>query len=165
MINENERLITPLPNTEKGFTIIDVIVGMLIASVFLVVSMQAMVFATYSRVKAQQSSEGLLLIQQDLEEVKFKAATLPANPAKCNPSDADNGYAKYLQDNLTAITNPKSVKVFQYNLTRIPSFESAFSATPYNVLKLNYTVTPVGASSSVATLYTEVIPDAAFQCN
>jgi type II secretory pathway pseudopilin PulG len=153
-------------NFEAGFTIIDVITGMLIAGIFLLVSGQAMLLAAYSRVKAQETTEGILLIQQDLEEVKYKAsATLTQTQinSMCAATTANNGFAKYLQGQIG--TYPKTVSVSStktYSLTMTSTIQNT---SPYNVLQLSYTVTPVNTSSSVATLYTEVIPDAAFQCN
>jgi type II secretory pathway pseudopilin PulG len=152
-------------NTDDGFTIIDVIVGILIASIFLLVSLQAMVLAAYSRVKAQESSEGILLIQQDLEEVRFKATTsqLAKTDALCNATTATTGYAQTLKTSLGSYPKTVSIngtKQYTLALTSTPS-----GVAPYNVLQLKYEATPVGTATKVAELYTEVIPDAAFQCN
>ncbi|HEY9660775.1 MAG TPA: hypothetical protein V6C65_20145, partial [Allocoleopsis sp.] len=49
-----------------------------------------------------------------------------------------------------------------YTLTR----QVAVSATaPYDVLQLTYSVTESGRTASIATMYTEVIPNAALQCS
>ncbi len=150
--------------TEEGFTIIDVIIGILIASTFLLVSLQSMVLATYFRVAAQQSSEGILLIQQDLEEIRYLATTtnLPYDTTLCSPANASSGYGQTLLDSLPTVTNPQKINNLQYNLTRNATVASD---SPYNILQLSYQITSSDDGDEVATLYTEVIPDAAFECN
>jgi hypothetical protein len=161
-------------NTEEGFTIIDVIIGMLVAFLFLMASLQAMVVEAYFRIAGQASSEGLLLIQQDLEEVRFLAteSSLPYVAATCT-----SGYGAALQtnilNNMTAkdsnkdgIYTAKPNNTIEYQLTRT----ATPSTTDKQVLTLSYSVKrdPKGGTNytkEVATLYTEVIPDAAFQCN
>ena len=61
-------------STEKGFTLLETLLAMLVATTFVAATMQAMVIAAYSRIRAQETSEATTLIQEDLEEVKYKAA-------------------------------------------------------------------------------------------
>jgi hypothetical protein len=153
-------------STDDGFTIIDVIIGLLVAFLFLMASLQAMVVEAYFRIAGQASSEGLLLIQQDLEEVRFLAteAQLPYVPATCT-----SGYGAALQSKVnTNKSSPYTAKpnnTIEYQLTRI----ATVSASDNKVLTLTYSAKrdPNGGTNytkEVATLYTEVIPDAAFEC-
>ncbi len=170
----------PSANTEEGFTIIDVIVGMLIASIFLLVSGQAMLLAAYSRLVSQQYTEGLLLIQQDLEEVRYNAALLGDDSITdindslyvtddehqdyCGATVATDGYAQALVGVLLP-NNPTTklkINTIEYNLTRTATVSPT---SPFNVLQLTYLVKNTSDNKEVATLYTEVIPDAAFNCN
>lgn len=74
---------------EQGFTLVEVLVAILITTLFVAVSMQAMVFAAVFKARAQESAEATNWIQEDLENVKYQAAnlklpqsTLTANAAK-----------------------------------------------------------------------------------
>lgn len=61
---------------EQGFTLVEVLVSILIATVFISVSMQAMVIAAVFKARAKQHSEATTWIQEDLENVKYRAAQL-----------------------------------------------------------------------------------------
>lgn len=97
---------------------------------------------------------------------------------KCNAGSTDTGFADHLQDNLTALSqgNPNSTtETFPrdetdlgdetdpedktYTLTRTPIVRNV---APYEVLELTYSVTR--GSDPAMTIYTEVTPDAVFQC-
>ena len=189
-------------STEEGFTLLETLVAMLVATTFVAATMQAMVIAAYSRIRAQETSEATALIQEDLEEVKFIATKERYNPSeteldhRCdangdndrkfdkNDANRDEGLADGLRDevleetkrNRYEITNPTDYKTIysrevesdeieigkNYVLKRtlnIPDKE------PYNVLELEYEViNPQEDEDPVAEMYTEVIPDAAFEC-
>jgi len=61
---------------EQGFTLVEVLVSILIVTVFVGVSMQAMVIAAVFKARAKQHSEATTWIQEDLENVKYRAAQL-----------------------------------------------------------------------------------------
>ncbi|PSO98083.1 MAG: hypothetical protein BRC51_15840, partial [Cyanobacteria bacterium SW_12_48_29] len=69
-------------STEEGFTLLETLVAMLVATTFVAATMQAMVIAAYSRIRAQETSEATALIQEDLEEVKFIATKERYNPSE-----------------------------------------------------------------------------------
>ena len=188
-------------STEEGFTLLETLVAMLVATTFVAATMQAMVIAAYSRIRAQETSEATTLIQEDLEEVKFIATKERYNPSeteldnRCdangdndrkfdkNDANRDEGLADGLRDEVWEETerdrykrNRKRYKTIyrrevesdeieigkNYVLKRtlnIPDKE------PYNVLELEYEViNPQEDEDPVAEMYTEVIPDAAFEC-
>lgn len=94
--------------------------------------------------------------------------------ARCNAIATTQGFAAYLNANLPALTvnnpNTGTPKILgkDYTLTRSGPAGSAVptvrNAPPFEVLEIVYSVTPQGGGSAVATINTEVIPDAAFQC-
>lgn len=304
-----------LPQQEQGFTLVEVLVSILIATVFVATAMQAMVVATLFKAKARQYAEATTWIQEDLESVKNRAAQLQntslttaanavdsvlnvdsahgfavgdslkvgtdstnnviagigtntitlasalgtdqsndaavlgatkntslataATPlhtilnvasvdgfavgdklivgadstnnviasigtntitlasalgtdqlkdtvvvatTKCNAATQDTGFADHLRDNLPTITSDNTVTPTNINqgsrritgqtyiLTRDgPEADSVIQPNvkdiyPYNLMTLKYEVKPQGGGDSIATIYTEVIPDAAFQC-
>jgi prepilin-type N-terminal cleavage/methylation domain-containing protein len=246
-----------LPKPEHGFTLVEVLVAILIATIFVTVTMQMMVMATIFKVRAQEYAEATNWIQQDLENVKFQASqigikevqsmtasndliTIPNHgftngdpvvfqgdgtiagglsksttyyvidtatntfkvastaggtaidltsdsdsstgslisiaTAKCAAISADTGYADSLRDlindpsnasaNRTSvpISKTSSFTTKQFTLTRNTTIPSSTNDKPYNVLQISYDVSPTSGGTSVASFYTEVIPNAAFQC-
>lgn len=61
---------------EQGFTLIEVLVSILITTMFVAVAMQLMVIAVLFKTRAKQHSEVTNWIQEDLENVKYQAAKL-----------------------------------------------------------------------------------------
>lgn len=151
-----------LPQQEQGFTLVEVWVAILIVSILFATSMQAMVLATVFKIRAKQYAKATTWIQEDLEIVKSQAAQLTYNASKCNATSDAGGFGKYLQDNLPALSNggTKSITGKSYTLTRTPTVRNV---APYNVLQLTYSVAQ-GSNPTVATINTEVIPDAAYRC-
>lgn len=104
------------------------------------------------------------------------ANSVVAVTTKCNPTsrDVNQGFADGLRDWITRNTDPvenfKSSKLFTNKKFRLLRTTTLSSDYPYAVLQLNYDVSPTssfgGAVSgeSVASFYTEVIPNAALQC-
>jgi prepilin-type N-terminal cleavage/methylation domain-containing protein len=64
-----------LPQQEQGFTLVEVLVAILITTLFVSVAMQSMVIAAVFKARAQEFSEATSWIQEGLEDVNYKAAT------------------------------------------------------------------------------------------
>ncbi|MBW4622963.1 MAG: type II secretion system GspH family protein [Cyanosarcina radialis HA8281-LM2] len=62
-------------HSTSGFTLVEVLVGMLMATIFVAVTMQSMVVGSLLKSRARQYSEGTTWIQEDLEKLKYQAAT------------------------------------------------------------------------------------------
>lgn len=248
------------PQSEQGFALVEVLVAILITTLFVAVSMQAMVIAAVFKSRAQEFTEATTWIQEDLENVKYSAASLQytslvdetigdptplvpllhestdtvlyvasvdgfkvgdtlkvgtdstsntidsintinktitlTNPlvglgtiqpkgalvtatTRCNLTRT-TGFADGLRDqvtgsNETGITNnidigidvggvkvKKSTRTNKlFTMTRTTTIPDT---APFNVLQVSYTVSPTSGGSPVAKFYTEVIPNAAFQC-
>ena len=65
-----------LPSPARGFTLVEVLVALLISTVFVATAMQAIVIAALFKVRAQQYAEATIWIQKDLESVKLQSAQL-----------------------------------------------------------------------------------------
>lgn len=63
-----------LPKPEQGFTMVEVLIAIFIATIFVAVTMQMMAIAAMFKVRAQENAEATTWIQQDLENVKYQAA-------------------------------------------------------------------------------------------
>lgn len=61
---------------EQGFTLVEVLVAILIITLFVTISMEAMVVAALMKARARQYAEATTWIQQDLENLKQQAAIL-----------------------------------------------------------------------------------------
>ena len=101
--------------------------------------------------------------------------------SKCAAKSIDAGFAYYLQQNLpqlanqltnttspttTDTTSGQYISGKQYTVSRRSTIASNASTPPYEVLRLSYTVTPQNNSNvKVASMYSEVVPSAFYQCN
>lgn len=148
----------------QGFTLIEVLVAILVASAFIGAVMQVMVSAIALKVAARQRSDITNWIQEDLEFVRYQASTIAQNPSKCNPPDSKDGYAAQLKAIINTKTpSPRTFYNREFQMTRVAEYTT--SRNPNRVLNLDYTVTPVGSSNNFMQLRAEVIPDEAFKCS
>jgi Tfp pilus assembly protein PilV len=90
----------------------------------------------------------------------------------CNGSSATDGYADSLRDSINDPTNSSqnrtSVDITETSSLTRKEFILTRNINPdssnYKVLQLNYTVTPSSSGSTIASFYTEVLPNAALYC-
>ncbi|MDJ0635019.1 MAG: type II secretion system protein [Xenococcaceae cyanobacterium MO_188.B29] len=173
--------------SDEGFTLLEVLVAMLIATFFVVGSMQALVLATALRVKAQEKQRANQLIQEDIEQIQFEAEDLAIDHSLCsatsydpdsNPANPDS-YAQELWDELPLVPSDKQLLDSQgktYRLSRtLATDSSGVVISTAKVLKINFSVSPLDKNGNIetdkngniiviTTDYTEVIPNAAIQC-
>ncbi|MBV5257833.1 hypothetical protein FLX56_05275 [Synechococcus moorigangaii CMS01] len=166
---------------DQGFTFLEVLAGILIATTFVLVATQAIVIATVFRVRAQRQSEAINWIQKNLEGIQFQAAldiSVTVGGVTCDPENSTSmGYGKALMEIVAEETiddsDPPS-KVEEsfsetfvnqsYTITRTMS---VYDRLPYNVVQVAYAVRPAEAGvagAPIAELTTEVIADEAFDC-
>lgn len=69
---------------EQGFTLVEVLVAILIATIFVTVAMQMMVIAAMFKVRAQEDAEATNWIQEDLENVRYQAANYKTTSLTAN---------------------------------------------------------------------------------
>lgn len=163
------------PQKNDGFTLVEVLVGLLVIVGFISTAMQALVTATVFKVKGQELSEATTWIQEDIEMVKFKANRLDyvidtSDPAKSmyKPEEAEcqgttnTGYAAALNGALEPVASSKISAIGNrpYTLSRTATLPSA---APYNVLTLEYQVASAD-NVPIAITHTKVIPDASLAC-
>jgi Prokaryotic N-terminal methylation motif len=168
---------------ERGFTLSEVLVAILLTTTFVAVAMQGMVVAMLLKSKSLQVAEANRWIQADLEQIRSQIAInqLPMGTqrARCHPASADLGFADSIRDNLAGgnvagsadYSLPPLLVTSQTSKTFEIARTLSIPATPENsnakILGIQYTVTPTTGGSleqPILHLYTEVIPDAAFQC-
>jgi prepilin-type N-terminal cleavage/methylation domain-containing protein len=190
---------TKARQSRSGFTLIEVLTGMVISAMTISMSANLVVTANIYKVIAKKNVAMQSLVQADLEQVRATANSLayatttpaftaagaiPAIPAVTNNCSA---YGLALKTALlttpTRVANPKTTDTVaissttsttaskvgndgdSYRVTRALGVPS--TSTP-NILPIEYTVKRLvnGAESNKLdySVYTEVIPNAAFQC-
>jgi prepilin-type N-terminal cleavage/methylation domain-containing protein len=168
----------------RGFTLVEVLVGILLISAFLGTAMQAIVAATAFKIRAQELSEATVWIQQDQELVRYYASPSQvlvfANDPRCSASSPGSGFAQAVEDKLLAAAGtPTTLKLNEtaypaYTLTKqsalgqrsylLTRTDRASGVAPYHVLTLDYTVTRQGDTAPIAKIHSEIIPDAFLSC-
>ncbi len=148
---------------QKGFTLVEVMVGILITVTFVGAAMQALVVASLFKVRAQEYSEATTWIQEDLESVRFEASQLAFNNSNCNDyGQALKGELNDVEDRTPGDPNSNRAS----SLGSRPYVLDRGDPNPNgDILEINYTVVRANENTApVATLYAEVIPDASFTC-
>ncbi|WP_404789401.1 prepilin-type N-terminal cleavage/methylation domain-containing protein [Altericista sp. CCNU0014] len=172
--------------TAQGFTMIEVVVGILLVSIFTAISMQAIVMATSIKIRGDEVADATRLIEQDIEEISEIAnrsvamgydsasSKYTVNTASdlCNPgTDPTKGYAQLLKDqtmstglisSTTPVTKSGLSGTKTYSLVRTATVNST---VPYNILQINYQLfRGTTTTDPISTFYTEIIPGASFYC-
>ena len=145
-----------LPQQEQGFTLVEVLVAILITTLFVAVSMQAIVLATVFKTRAQEYAEATTWIQKDLENVKYQASRYK-DETECAATKVDDGYADGFRDLLLGVSTNgtysnlssktfRTNKVFVTRRTTTPD-----NTNPYNLLQISYDVLPTVDSSPLSS--------------
>jgi hypothetical protein len=166
-----------------GFTMSEVIVAILLATTFTSVALQGMVVAMLLKSKALQLAEANQWVQTDLESIRASITLsrfpLAENQSKCHPESVDRGFAAAIGDNLAGSTMTSSTdrhltpltvtsrtgKTFQ--IVRRLTIPSTPENSQFKILGIEYLVIPMSGTNlepPIFQSYTEVMPDAALQC-
>jgi hypothetical protein len=177
------RLIYSSRTSVGGFTLSEVLVAILLTTTFVAVAMQGMVVAMLLKSKALQLAEANRWVQADLESMRSKLtlSQLPLSDrqSRCHPASAEGGFADLVRDNLAGsnVTGtadyqlPPIAATSQTSKTFQIARTLSIPATPENpeakILGIQYTVAPSNGGNlerPILHFYTEVMPDAALQC-
>ncbi len=79
-----------LLHQEQGFTLVEVLVAILIATLFVSAAMQTMVIAAIFKAKAQEYAEATTWIQEDLENIRYQAANFQYTSLSANANSGDS---------------------------------------------------------------------------
>ncbi|MBW4552891.1 MAG: prepilin-type cleavage/methylation domain-containing protein [Aphanocapsa sp. GSE-SYN-MK-11-07L] len=153
---------------EQGFTLTEVIVSLVMVVGFVGATMQTLMLAAIFSSRAEQYDRAFTWIQEDLELVRFRASEYEKNAfpsPKCSATSPAHGLAAGLLADLGGspkVFGPRFIGGKDLILTRTAVYATA--ADPFNLLKIDYVVTPQTGGSAIATLSTEVLPNAALKC-
>lgn len=178
---------------EAGFSTLEILISLIIALLFVALTMQSLVYSMAMKVQAQEKQKANELIQEDIERINQLGSTLAAGTAGnrpfCNPTSYEDGYASALWNLLPLATQTKTVikKVKsdgsvdtggkQLALRRF-HVSSTINSHPYRTLRVGYQVwnwngsnytnqiggTITANDEPIAETYVEIIPDVALQC-
>jgi prepilin-type N-terminal cleavage/methylation domain-containing protein len=157
-----------LARTDRGFTLIELVVAMAMITAFIAIGLQLLLAATISRVVSREKAEVTTWIEADLESVKFRASQY-LDVSKCNASTSSAGYALGFRDatlaanGLDAPTPATLTKTINANSFVMIRTANPRNTPPYDVLEISYKVNST-LGLKIATIYTEVIPNAALRC-
>lgn len=122
-----------LAKKEQGFTLIEVLIAILIATIFITVAMQMMVIAAVFKVKAQENAEATNWIQEDLENVKYQAGQLQFPQTKLT-ANATAGSTSIIVDSVSNLANNDTLKIGldsgNYKITGINTTTKTLNITP-----------------------------------
>ena len=176
---------------ETGFFTIEILVSLLIAMMFVLASLQSMVYATMLKVQAQERQRANQLIQEEIERVNVLASNIAEDHSnKCDPATYADGYAQELWDGVQTYTNPPTSSNLppiefliqetqndgtivergrRFGLNRIHvSNTTNGSNAPHRTLRIGYEVREWNGTQfigdTIADTYIEVIPDVALSC-
>lgn len=177
------RFINLSQTAEQGFTLSEVLIAILLATIFVAVALQGLVVAMLLKSKSFQVAEANRWVQADLEQIRSQItlSQLPISPnrSRCHPVNIDEGFADLIRDNLAKgnvtgaanyhlppiVATSKMGKTFQ--IARTLSIPATPENTQAKILGIQYTISPNQGGTlgqSILHVYTEVMPDAALQC-
>jgi prepilin-type N-terminal cleavage/methylation domain-containing protein len=147
----------------QGFSLTEVVVSILVLSLFIVTSTTLMTYAARSRAIARSDSQVTDRLQQMMEEVRDQGAILPETNTACSATTVADGYGQLLSNAVPAAATTVTLngKVYDVARTLAPVAQS-----PFDRLTVTYTFTPQGSTNpnDTVSMQTEVIPNAAFSC-
>jgi prepilin-type N-terminal cleavage/methylation domain-containing protein len=161
-------LATGLGRSAQGFSLTEVLASVVIISIFAMMTMDILVIAAIFSARAEQYDKAFTWIQEDLELVRFKASEYEKNAfpsSLCNATLPANGLAAGLLNVLGGsplVLGPRIMGGKPVILTRKADYVTA--ADPFKLLKIDYVVTPQAGGTQIASLSTEVLPNAALKC-
>ena len=158
------------PNGKStGFTLVEVIVGMMITLIFLTVTMQIFVSAAYLRAKAREYDEIYNWVQEDFEQILTKAKTYEMqtipHSSFCATGQLASSFISDAAQGLGGNTADLGERTFgtrTMQLSRTASHTGTLD--PSRLLDVTYQITQVGTGESILEIETKVAIYAAFNC-
>lgn len=174
---------------ETGFFTLEILVSLLIAMMFVLVSLQSMVYATMLKVQAQERQRANQLIKEEIERVNVLANNIAMADADCDAANYADGFAQELWEDVQTYANPSSTDPppiefliqetqadgtiagsgRRFGLNRIHVSNTTNGSTaPHRTLRVGYEVREWDGTQfvgdAIADTYIEVIPDVALSC-
>jgi prepilin-type N-terminal cleavage/methylation domain-containing protein len=158
----NKRFIYKSAKSDQhGFSITEVMVSILVLTLFTLSASSLMVYAAQNRVSARSDGEVTDELQELTEKLRDDASALAASTSACNATAVADGYGQLLASSLSASASSIALNGRNYNVTRALT---PVNAAPFDRLEVTYTFTAQARTSDTITMTTEIIPNVAFDC-
>lgn len=176
------KLRSNMSSKDRGFITLEILVSILIATGFLAVAMQSLVYAMAVKVQAQEKQRANQLITEDLESAN-ELANRNGLTGSCDPANYAAGYGRGLWTALNtggiptvSLLSDGGGKQLALERTEV---SNADSDSPHRTLKIRYQVwwglsgtnfldksgiVKDAADDPIAETYVEIIPDVALAC-
>jgi Tfp pilus assembly protein PilV len=154
----------PTKSKHHGFGITEVLVSILMLSLFTLSASSLMVYAAQNRVSARSDGEVTDQLQLLTEGLRDRATDLPALVSACNATAVADGYGTRLADSIPSIpagTESITLNGRSYTVTRALN---PVNVAPFDRLEVTYTFTAQARTSDTITMTTEIMPNVAFDC-
>jgi prepilin-type N-terminal cleavage/methylation domain-containing protein len=148
-------------NNHRGFSMTEVLVSILVLTLFTLTATSLMVYAAQNRVSARSDGEVTDQLQLLTENLRDQATALTASTSACSATAVANGYGQLLANSMPANTASVTLNGRVYTVTRTLT---PVDAAPFDRLQVTYTFTAQANTSDTITMTTEIIPNVAFQC-
>jgi len=166
--------------SDRGFTLIEVIVAMVILSVFILASLSALVTGLSFKLKAKLNNEATLIINQDLEQFRYvvsqlgieTVSSIPTTPANGTGSISgttlnltlpivDNG-RDYLSSKTAGSTLTIGEETTAYTLTSVPASNATSIAATVDLSKINKRSTTLGSALAVGSVSSITVANSSY---
>jgi type II secretory pathway pseudopilin PulG len=187
------RNITSLQSSVQGFSLLEVMAGILLSLTFTGVAMQALVTSTVLKVRAQEEGESATWIQENIELIRHVADKLAYVDSRynvelppCRATSETVGYGDRLRDELNKVefkggniannTSSENQRVFNvvsskgnrpYTVqrrTQVKTSDSYLGSNYiFNVLEVSYLVQD-DQGKDISNSYVEIVPEVSLRC-
>lgn len=174
-------------NSSSGFTLLEVLIGIVIITTFTLTALQALVISAFFKVQAEQKSAATNWIQERIEEAKFEASRLDpdgdgtdtaTNQERCgtaSTSTKNNGYGAELEPALASVgSTPYTINSTDFfvvddadNLDKDIAGQNIWllrnanptDEEPFNVLELQYVAVLEDSSGNPSTSEDDIVAE------
>jgi prepilin-type N-terminal cleavage/methylation domain-containing protein len=114
-------LLKQFSGQDQGFSLVEVLIAILIASIFLLGALQALALQAVIKVRAERKAQATFWIQKDIESIKAAASDVvdDTTSSRCRATTYNNGFAYKLRDNLF---NNKDGTGTAFDTSKVPRF-------------------------------------------
>jgi prepilin-type N-terminal cleavage/methylation domain-containing protein len=135
---------------DQGFTLIEVLIAIVITTLFITIAMQAMVIAAVFKARAKQFAEATNWIQQDLESVRQQVAIVGYTTLSAAPTTSGSSSSLSVSSTTSFAANNRvqigTISTKFYTISSVSS--NTITVTPA-LASAEISATPAGTSVSV----------------
>jgi Tfp pilus assembly protein PilV len=143
---------------EEGFSLLEVVVSMLVATLFLLGLAQTMMLAAILNVRAQEKSQAVAWVEKEIETIRFLASNYTTGTCGTYGTNFQSSIIGSYPTTGTTYTFSAGT----YNVTRTYTPVTNRLQIQYQISHGNTNVRKT--SGNIVTTYAEVMPNGAYSC-